>query len=595
MALLAAWCLIGLVSGQSDAVDLGPRFSDYRSYAGMGDVDAGGLFYWYFEPIGVAAETPLLLWLQGGPGASSMLGNFYELGPVKLSDQGELVPRARNETWASLLPVLFVDSPVGTGWSWAKSNGSYAQSQDDVARNLHQLLELFARRHPRVPSKLVLAGESYGGHFVPALGAWLLQHESYFTLEAVLIGDGLTDPGTQVLTKPGVAFAFGLLDERRTAEAQRLANKAHAAVRAEHWAEAAEWRSAMEDLVKNVSLINPYDVRTTVQYSWDAMQKFFDQNSTKDLLHIPRALHFGTAPEVKENLKADIMKSQKPHVETLLGAGVRLLLYQGQFDWKDGVVSNEAWIRSLNWTGAEEFLSNERRVWRRPDEQIAGYWKSFKNLEQVVVLGAGHMVPMNQPLSEETKSDAALAVQSIPAYVEASDLFIALVPDLVHADTGVSCNYTSWLSRGWCRAELWCRLLSNREDPSVICLFSAKEAEFIFPLDWQQSRISDGAFTVESDREEVVKLGEMALKSKLDHLKSHGRLTHYRFYLAWRAKLLNQDQESWDLNGFLEHFDFPSISEAIKEQKGMTGMCCAVMAGDTKIIRQLVEHRADAA
>eukprot|EP00913_Durusdinium_trenchii_P000240 g219.t1 len=184
MALLAAWCLIGLVSGQSDAVDLGPRFSDYRSYAGMGD-------------------TPLLLWLQGGPGASSMLGNFYELGPVKLSDQGELVPRARNETWASLLPVLFVDSPVGTGWSWAKSNGSYAQSQDDVARNLHQLLELFARRHPRVPSKLVLAGESYGGHFVPALGAWLLQHESYFTLEAVLIGDGLTDPGTQVLTKPG--------------------------------------------------------------------------------------------------------------------------------------------------------------------------------------------------------------------------------------------------------------------------------------------------------------------------------------------------------------------------------------------------------
>eukprot|EP00913_Durusdinium_trenchii_P007873 g7387.t1 len=282
----------------------------------------------------------------------------------------------------------------------------------------------------------------------------------------------------------GVAFAFGLLDERRTAEAQRLANKAHAAVRAEHWAEAAEWRSAMEDLVKtlggtrllsseaalsrwNVSLINPYDVRTTVQYSWDAMQKFFDQNSTKDLLHIPRALHFGTAPE-------------------------------------DGVVSNEAWIRSLNWTGAEEFLSNERRVWRRPDEQIAGYWKSFKNLEQVVVLGAGHMVPMNQPLP-------------------------------------------------WGGTE-------------------AKEAEFIFPLDWQQSRISDGAFTVESDREEVVKLGEMALKSKLDHLKSHGRLTHYRFYLAWRAKLLNQD---W-------------------RQKGMTGMCCAVMAGDTKIIRQLVEHRADA-
>lgn len=50
------------------------------------------------------------------------------------------------------------------------------------------------------------------------------------------------------------------------------------------------------------------------RYSWDAMQKFFDQNSTKDLLHIPRALHFGTAPEVKENLKADIMSLDRPEI-----------------------------------------------------------------------------------------------------------------------------------------------------------------------------------------------------------------------------------------------------------------------------------------
>lgn len=65
---------------------------------------------------------------------------------------------------------------------------------------------------------------------------------------------------------------------------------------------------------------------------------------------------------------------------------------------------------------------------------------------------------------DATRSDAALAVQSIPAYVEACDLFVALVPELVHSDTGLPCNYKTWLSRGWCRAELWCRLLSNRCD-----------------------------------------------------------------------------------------------------------------------------------
>ena len=51
---------------------------------------------------------------------------------------------------------------------------------------------------------------------------------------------------------------------------------------------------------------------------------------------------------------------------------------------------------------------------------------------------------------ETTKTDAALAVQSIPAYVEVASLFIALVPGLLHSDTGLVCNYASWLSRGWC-------------------------------------------------------------------------------------------------------------------------------------------------
>ena len=50
---------------------------------------------------------------------------------------------------------------------------------------------------------------------------------------------------------------------------------------------------------------------------------------------------------------------------------------------------------------------------------------------------------------EATKSDAALAVQSIPAYVELSNLFVALVPELMHKDSSERVNYVTWLSRGW--------------------------------------------------------------------------------------------------------------------------------------------------
>eukprot|EP00438_Fugacium_kawagutii_P022321 Skav221792 [mRNA] locus=scaffold4067:129151:162908:- [translate_table: standard] len=138
---------------------------------------------------------------------------------------------------------------------------------------------------------------------------------------------------------------------------------------------------------------------------------------------------------------------------------------------------------------------------------------------------------------EETKSDAARAIQSIPAYVESSSIFLALVPAVKDPDNSAVRDYTSWLSRGWCRAELWCHLLSNKKDTRVIVVHSSKagtsflstsqlaivsrtcrpskEAKFMFPMDWQYNLVCDGEFTVEEDREVVVRLGDRAVEHKI--------------------------------------------------------------------------------
>lgn len=115
----------------------------------------------------------------------------------------------------------------------------------------------------------------------------------------------------------------------------------------------------------------------------------------------------------------------------------------------------------------------------------------------------------------------------------------------------------------------------------------------MFGSDKSRNLISTGLFTVESDRAVVVKLGEMALKSKIKHLREAGPLAHYRFYLARRSALLNQKQEKWDLNGFLKYFDFPNLEVATQQESGMTGMMCAVLAGDVDMLRLLVKERAD--
>lgn len=396
-------------ASSNDSVDLcahGQELCGIRSHSGLVPVPRGGsLFYWYFVPPSRNSSAPLVLFLQGGPGAPSMFSVLWEMGPVTLDGRASLLRRPSAETWASEFPLLFVDSPVGTGWSSASGPAGLATSQAEVAGDLVAFLDAFAALHPEAPTDLVVVGESYGGHFVPALCAALLDRPGpgRHALRAAAVGNGFTDPPTQVLTKPQEAFAFGMIDERQLLQATKLATEAHDLALAGSYVAAAKSRAAMEELVINASGLNPHDVRTTEGYDRinDLMQTFFDLNETKDMLHIPRESKFTSfSKEVHDALMSDIMRSQQHNVEKMLLAGIRVLLYQGQFDWKDGVVANEAWIRSMQWPGIAGYLQAERMIWRRAvDGNVAGYWRRFKNLEQVVVLGAGHMVPMNQPLS----------------------------------------------------------------------------------------------------------------------------------------------------------------------------------------------------
>ena len=65
-------------------------------------------------------DKPLIMWLQGGPGGSSTgFGNFEELGPLTV----ELKPR--NTTWLQAANVLFVDNPVGSGYSYVTDKDAF--------------------------------------------------------------------------------------------------------------------------------------------------------------------------------------------------------------------------------------------------------------------------------------------------------------------------------------------------------------------------------------------------------------------------------------------------------------------------------------
>lgn len=177
----------------------------YSGYLGAGNNSDSQLHYWFVEAEDVAPESaPVVLWLNGGPGCSSLDGFFYEMGPfsIVLSDDGtppQLV--LREYRWNLKVNMLFVENPVGVGFSYSKTL-DYACSDDRTASEAKQAIEYFYQLFPELKSNnFFLTGESYAGIYVPTIAEAIVNAEiagtyTGATLTGIAVGNGCT--GTEV-------------------------------------------------------------------------------------------------------------------------------------------------------------------------------------------------------------------------------------------------------------------------------------------------------------------------------------------------------------------------------------------------------------
>lgn len=188
-----------------------------ESYAGYLTVDAAhgsNLFFWFFPAASGADTAPVLLWLQGGPGASSLYSVFNEHGPFSVDKDRVLKPR--RYAWTSTHSVLYVDNPVGAGYSFTGDDAGYSEDQTAVGRNLYaalgQFFTLFAEYRD---NEFYVAGESYAGKYVPAVSHAL--HLSNpgapvkINFKGLAIGNGLIDPASQMVYSEFL-YQHGLID-----------------------------------------------------------------------------------------------------------------------------------------------------------------------------------------------------------------------------------------------------------------------------------------------------------------------------------------------------------------------------------------------
>lgn len=342
-----------------------------------------------------------------------MMGNFLELGPWRVTlshrqnvEQLSLEPNPGS--WNRIFGLLFIDNPIGAGFSVAATNDEIPRDQISVAKHLFAAITGFINLDPLFKNRpIYITGESYAGKYVPAIGYFILKQNKHLplskrvNLQGVAIGNGLTDPVTQVATHALNAYFSGLINERQKGELEKAQGEAIRLVKMGNWGEATNARNRVLNLLQDMTgLATLYDFSKKVPYPTELVTRLLRIDEVKKALGAKETIVFKDCSDVVgEALHADVMKSVKFMVEFLV-RNTKVLLYQGHFDLRDGVVSTEAWVKTMKWEGIESFLMAERKVWK-VKEELAGYVQKWGNLSHVVVLGAGHLVPTDQPLNSQ--------------------------------------------------------------------------------------------------------------------------------------------------------------------------------------------------
>ncbi|KAK9287090.1 hypothetical protein L1049_015501 [Liquidambar formosana] len=173
-------------------------FRQFGGYVDVDDKSGRSLFYYFVEAEQDPNKNlPLTLWLNGGPGCSSVGGGaFTELGPFYPRGDGRGL-RRNSMSWNKASNLLFVESPAGVGWSYSNTTTDYTCGDDSTARDMLKFMLQWYEKFPEFKSRdLFLTGESYAGHYIPQLANVLLDYNKEskdfkFNIKGVAIGNPL--------------------------------------------------------------------------------------------------------------------------------------------------------------------------------------------------------------------------------------------------------------------------------------------------------------------------------------------------------------------------------------------------------------------
>ncbi|XP_041041021.1 probable serine carboxypeptidase CPVL isoform X2 [Carcharodon carcharias] len=347
----------------------GPAVKSYSGFLTVNKSYNSNLFFWFFPAQTLPQNAPVLLWLQGGPGGSSMFGLFVEHGPYVVTKN--LTLKARKVPWTSKYSVLYIDNPVGTGFSFTDQDEGYAQNEDDVGRDLYSaLIQFFQIFYEYQQNDFYATGEMLGGYaeFMYQIGIIDEKQKQYVQQQ--------TDIGVRYIQQKKWVEAFEVFDT--------LLN-----------GDTVEYPSFYKNVTGCTNYFN--FLQCTEPLDQNYFGAYLSQPEVRSFIHVGN-LTFHDGSEVEKHLLKDIMQSVKPWVAILMN-NYRVLMYNGQLDIIVAAPLTERFLLTVPWSKAEEFKNAKRHFWfiNPSDTEVAGYVRKVGDFYQVIIRGGGHLLPYDQP------------------------------------------------------------------------------------------------------------------------------------------------------------------------------------------------------
>uniref|UniRef100_A0A1I8J2C2 Carboxypeptidase n=1 Tax=Macrostomum lignano TaxID=282301 RepID=A0A1I8J2C2_9PLAT len=367
-----------------------PNFTQYSGYLTSSSGSGGSrrLFYWLVESSHVdAATAPLVLWMNGGPGCSSVGGLLMTNGPFLANDRAEL---ERNDfAWNRLANVLYIDSPSGVGLSEPGPTDPTELNDNATTRlNLGALLHFYSLFPEYRGRAFYIAGESYAGIYIPLLASAIIDGghwPSLINLKGIAVGNGLhvsINDNALLETRKEFAKILGISFRNDTAIETNLSVNSYNVMHTCYEQESVNVYPCL-NTTGLVTYLRDKRVREALGVSDSVSENYVICSLVKIFTHY-------------NYLDRDIL----PELRRLASADVFVLLYHGTLDYMIPTMLTQRLLERLpqdNDTEGAWFYCHW--TFGRASTQIGGMQRSYLGgrLFYRTVIGAGHTVVTDRP------------------------------------------------------------------------------------------------------------------------------------------------------------------------------------------------------